>query len=66
MSGKRAMRKRRAKRVKCKIKMTIIFVKGSCFETPLYTVCCVTSDGDKGQAMRKGGGAEGGRGRYEA
>ena len=24
------------------------------------------ADGDKGQAMRKGGGAEGGRGRYKA
>jgi hypothetical protein len=26
-----------------KLKMPIIFVKGSCFETPLYTMCWVTS-----------------------
>jgi hypothetical protein len=34
--------KRRAKRVNCKIKMPIIFIKGSCVETSLYTMCWVT------------------------
>ncbi len=42
--------------------MPIIFIKGSCVETPLYTKCWGNKDGDKGQAMRKGGGAEGGEG----
>ncbi len=68
MYGKEAVRsKRRMKRVNCTIKMPIIFIKGSCVETPLYTMCWVTRTviRDK-QAMRKGGGAEGGRGRYEA
>ena len=51
--------KRIAKRVYCKIKMPIIFIKGSCVETPLYTMCWGNKDGDKRQAMRKGG-------RYEA
>ncbi len=54
--------KRRAKRVNCRIKMPIIFIKGSCVETPLYTMCWGNKDSDKGQAMRKGGGAEGGEG----
>jgi hypothetical protein len=36
MYGKRAMKKRRARMVNCKIKMPIIYVKGGCFETPLY------------------------------
>jgi hypothetical protein len=35
----RQRRKRRAKRVYCKSKMPIIFIKGSCVETPLYTMC---------------------------
>ncbi len=39
--------------------MPMIFVKGSCVETPLYTMCWGNKDGDKGQAMRNGGGAEG-------
>ncbi len=47
--------------------MPIIFIKGICVETPLYTMCWGNKDGNKGKAMRKGGGAEGrGRGRYEA
>ena len=50
------------KRVKCKIKMPTIFIKGSCVETPLYTMCWANKDGDKEQAMRTGGGAEGGEG----
>ena len=49
-------------RVNCKIKMPIIFIKGSCVETPLYTMCWGNKDCDKGQAMRKGGGAEVGEG----
>jgi hypothetical protein len=51
--------KSRTERVNCKIKMPMIFVKGSCVETPLYTMCWGNKDGDKGQAMRNGGGAEG-------
>ncbi len=42
--------------------MLIIFIQGSCVETPLYTMCQGNKDGDKGQAMRKGGVAEGGEG----
>ena len=41
--------KRRTERVNCKIKMPIIFIKGSCVETPLYTMCWINKDGDKGQ-----------------
>ncbi len=52
--------KRRTERVNCKIKMPIIFIKGSCIETPLYTMCWSNKDGDKGQAMRKGGEQKGG------
>ncbi len=58
--------KRRTKRVNCKIKMPIIFIKRSCVETPLYTMCWGNKDGDKGQAVRKGEEQKGGRGRYEA
>jgi hypothetical protein len=54
--------KRRTKSVICKIKMPMIFIKGSYVETPLYTMCWGNKDGDKGQAMRKGGVAEGGEG----
>jgi hypothetical protein len=53
---------RRTERVNCKIKMPIIFIKGSCVATPLYTMSWSNKDGDKGQAMRKGAGAEGGGG----
>ncbi len=53
--------KRRMERVNCKFKMPIIFIKGSCVETSQYTLCW-GKDRDKGQAMRKGGGAEGGGG----
>jgi hypothetical protein len=41
-TGMKQRRKRRAKRVYCKINMPIIFIKGSCVETPLYTMCSVT------------------------
>jgi hypothetical protein len=41
--------KRRMERVNCKIKMPIIFIKGSCVETPLYTMCWGNKDGDKGR-----------------
>jgi hypothetical protein len=54
--------KGRTERVNCKSKMPIIFIKGSCVETPLYTMCWGNKDGDKRQAMRKEGGAEGGGG----
>jgi hypothetical protein len=54
--------KRRTKMVNCKIKMPVIFIKESCVETPLYTMCWDNKDGYKGQAMIKGGRAEGGEG----
>jgi hypothetical protein len=45
---KEQQRKRRARRVKCKIKMPITCVKGSCFETPLYVLVLGNKrDGDK-------------------
>jgi len=34
--------KEEQKRVNCKIKMLIIFIKGSCVEIPLYTMCWAT------------------------
>ncbi len=42
--------------------MPIIFIKGSCVETPLYTMCWINEDGDKGQVWETGGGAGGGGG----
>jgi hypothetical protein len=48
-TGMKQRRKRRAKKVNCKFKMPIIFIKGSCVETPLYTMCWINEDGDKGQ-----------------
>jgi hypothetical protein len=48
-TGMKQQRKRRAKKIYCKIKMPIIFIKGSCVETPLYTMCWINEDGDKGQ-----------------
>ncbi len=41
-TGMKQRRERRANKVFCKIKMPIIFVKGSCVETPLYTMCLAT------------------------
>jgi hypothetical protein len=63
MYGKEAVKKKEERKgLIVKIKMPIIFIKGSCVETPLYTMCWANKDGDKRQAMRKGGGAEGGGG----
>jgi hypothetical protein len=47
-------RKRRAKKIYYKIEMPIIFIKGSCVETPLYTMCWINKDGDKGQVQEQG------------
>ena len=55
-------RKRRAKKIYCKIKMPIIFIKGSCVETPLYTMCWINKDGDKGQVREQGEELKGGGG----
>ncbi len=61
-TGKEQQRKRIARRVNCKIKMRIICVKGSCFETPLYVHVLGTKwDGDKDRLIERGG-AEGGGG----
>ncbi len=57
---------RRAKRVNCKIKMPIIYVRGNCFETPLYVhVLCnkrtiIRTNCEKGEELKRG------RGIYEA
>ncbi len=48
-TGMKQRRKRRAKKVNCKFEMPIIFIKGSCVETPLYTMCWINEDGDKRQ-----------------
>ena len=40
-------RKEEQKKDLLKIEMPIIFIKGSCVETPLYTMCWVNKDGDK-------------------
>ncbi len=34
--------------------MPIILIKGSCVETPLYTMCWINEDGDKGQVREQG------------
>ncbi len=34
--------------------MPIIFIKGSCVETPLYTMRWVNKDGDKGRVWEQG------------
>jgi hypothetical protein len=53
-------RKRRAKRICCKIEMPIIFIEGSCVETPLYTMCWITVIRDKYENRgRSWGGREG-------
>ncbi len=49
MYGYEAAEKRRAKRDLLKIEMPIILIKGSCVETPLYTMCWINKGGDKGQ-----------------
>jgi hypothetical protein len=47
--------------------MPIIYVKGSCFETPLYGhVRGNKRDGDKDRGYEKGEELKGGRGRYKA
>jgi hypothetical protein len=38
--------KGRAKKDLLKIEMPIIFIKGSCVETPLYTMCWINKNGD--------------------
>ncbi len=60
-TGMKQRRKRRAKRVYCKIKMPIIFIKGSCVETPLYTMCLAGRMVIRDE-LRTGGGAGGGGG----
>jgi hypothetical protein len=47
-------RKRRAKKIYCKIEMPIIFIKGSCVETPLYTMCWINEDGDRDKYENRG------------
>jgi hypothetical protein len=43
MYEKEAMRKKEEQKgLIAKIKMPMIFIKGSCVETPLYTMCWVT------------------------
>jgi hypothetical protein len=58
--GMKQQRKKEQKRIYCKIKMPIIFIKGSCVETPLYTMCWINKDGDKyeNRGRRGGGGAD--------
>ncbi len=46
--------------------MPIIFIKGSCLESPLYTMCWINEDGDKGQVREQGEELGGGGGWYEA
>jgi hypothetical protein len=54
MYGCEAAEKRGAKKGLLKIEMKIIFITGSCFETPLYTMCWINEDGDKGQVREQG------------
>ena len=66
MYGYEVVEEKKSKKIYCKIEMPIIFIKGSCVETPLYTMCWVNKDGDKGQVWEQGEELGGwGRGRYE-
>ena len=48
MCGKEQCRKKKRKRVNCIKLMLIIYIKGSCYETPLYDHVLVDKwDGDK-------------------
>ncbi len=47
--GYEAAEKKKSKKDLCGIKMPIILIKGSCVETPLYTMCWINEEGDKGQ-----------------
>jgi hypothetical protein len=49
MYGYEVVEEKKSKKIYCKIEMTIIFIKGSCVETPLYTMCWIDEDGVKGQ-----------------
>jgi hypothetical protein len=42
MYGYEVAEKKKSKKDLLQIKMPIIFIKGSCVETPLYTMCWVT------------------------
>ena len=64
-TGMKQRRKRRAKKVYCKIKMPIIFIKGSCVETPLYTMCLEGRTVIRDEYENRGR-SWGGRGRYDA
>ena len=46
--------KEEQERIYCKIEMPIIFINGSYVETPLYTMCWINEDGDKGQVWEQG------------
>ncbi len=48
-TGMKQQGKEKQKKVNHKIEVQIIFIKGSCVETPLYTMCWINKDGDKGQ-----------------
>ncbi len=63
-TGMKQQRKKKAKKVYCKIKMPIIFIKGSCVETPLYTMCVAGKSvirdkyENRGRSWGGGGGAD--------
>ncbi len=62
-TGMKQRRKRGTEKIYWRIKMPIIFIKESCVETPLYTMCWINKDGDKGQVWEQGeelGGGGGG------
>ncbi len=48
-TGMKQQRKRRAKKDLLQNQNANNFIKGSCVETLLYTMCWINEDGDKGQ-----------------
>jgi hypothetical protein len=49
MYGYEAAEKKKIKKGELQIEVPIIFIKGSCVETPLCTMCWINEKGDKGR-----------------
>jgi hypothetical protein len=49
MYGCKAAKKKEIEKGSSKVEVPVIFVKGNCFGTPLYTMCWINEGGDKKQ-----------------
>ena len=54
MYGCKAAEKKEIEKNSSKVEVPVIFVKGNYFGTPLYTMCWINEDGDKGQVWELG------------